>query len=106
MWFKKKQIALLATIGVMIVILVPALYLYLLVKAPLSFKELDFDDNGIVTFSELIHANLNCYRVTLNGQVICKEVVFLIHINFPIADDQNSQTNFGLGQQRSLALNN
>jgi len=65
MWFKKKQIALLATIGVMIVILVPALYLYLLI--------LDFDDNGIVTFSELIHANSNCYRVTLNGQVICKE---------------------------------
>jgi len=61
------------TIGVMIVILVPALYLYLLIKTPLSFKELDFDDNGIVTFSELIHANSNCYRVTLNGQVICKE---------------------------------
>jgi len=73
MWFKKKQIALLATIGVMIVILVPALYLYLLVKTPLSVKELDFDGNGVVTFSELIHANLYCYRVTLNGQVICKE---------------------------------
>jgi hypothetical protein len=73
MWFRKKQIALLATIGVMIVILVPALYLYLLAKTPLSFKELDFDDNGIVTFSELIHANSNCYRVTLNGQVICEE---------------------------------
>lgn len=73
MWFKKNQIALLATIGVMIVILIPALYLFLLLKTPLSFKELDFDDNGIVTFSELIHANLYCYRVTLNGQVTCKE---------------------------------
>ncbi len=73
MWLKEKQMPLLATLGVMIVILVPALYLYLLMKTPLSFKELDFDDNGIVTFSELIHANSNCYRVTLNGQVICKE---------------------------------
>lgn len=72
MWLKKKQIALLATIGVMIVILVPALYLFLLLKTPLSFKELDFDDNGIVTFSELIHAHLYCDRV-INGQVICKE---------------------------------
>ena len=73
MWLRKKQIALLATFGVMIVILVPALYLYLLVKTPLSFKELDFDDNGIVTFSELIHANLYCDREIQNGQVICKE---------------------------------
>ena len=73
MCFKKNQIALLATIGVMIVILIPALYLFLLLKTPLSFKELDFDDNGIVTFSEIIHANLYCDRVILNGQVICKE---------------------------------
>jgi len=73
MWLRKNQIALLATFGVMIVILVPALYLFLLLKTPLSFKELDFDDNGIVTFSELIHANLYCDRVILNGQVICKE---------------------------------
>ena len=73
MWLKEKQIALLATLGVMIVILVPALYLYLLVKTPLSFKELDFDDNGIVTFSELIYANSYCVRVIQKGQVICKE---------------------------------
>lgn len=73
MWLRKNQIALLATFGVMIVILVPALYFFLLLKTPLSFKELDFDDNGIVTFSELIHANLYCDRVILNGQVICKE---------------------------------
>ena len=72
-WLKEKQIALLATIGVMIVILVPALYLYLLMKAPLSFKEMDFDDNGIVTFSELIYANSYCVRVIEKGQVICKE---------------------------------
>ena len=73
MWVKKNQIALLATIGVMIVILVPALYLFLLLKTPLSLKELDFDDNGVVTFSELIHANLYCDRVVQSGQVICKD---------------------------------
>ena len=73
MRLKEKKIALLATLGVMIVILVPALYLYLLMKAPLSFKELDFDDNGIVTFSEIIYANSYCVRVIQKGQVICKE---------------------------------
>ena len=65
--------ALLATLGVMIVILIPALYLYLLMKSPLSFKEMDFDDNGFVTFSEIIYANSYCIRVIQKGQVICKE---------------------------------
>ena len=73
MWLQQKQIALLTTLGVMIVILVPALYLYLLVETSLSFKELDFDDNGIVTFSELIHANSHCVREIQKDQVICKE---------------------------------
>ena len=70
---KEKQIALLTTFGVMIVVVIPALYLYLLTKSPLTFKEMDFDDNGIVTFSELIYANSNCVRVIQNDQVICKE---------------------------------
>ena len=73
MSLKEKQIALLATLGVMIVVVIPALYLYLLTKSPLTFKEMDFDDNGIVTFSELIYANSNCVRVIQNDQVICKE---------------------------------
>ena len=73
MWLQQKQIALLTTLGVMIVILVPALYLYLLMETSLSFKELDFDDNGIVTFSELIHANAHCVREIQKDQVICKE---------------------------------
>jgi hypothetical protein len=33
---------------------------------------MDFDDSGYVTFSELIHANSNCYRLTLDGRVICE----------------------------------
>ena len=73
MWLQQKQIALLTTFGVMIVILVPALYLYLVVETSLSFKELDFDDNGIVTFSELIHAKSHCVRELQKDQVICKE---------------------------------
>jgi len=73
MWLKDKQMALLATLGVMIVIVIPALYLYLLSKSPLSFEEMDFDDNGIVTFSELIYANSYCVREIQQDQVICKE---------------------------------
>ena len=73
MWLKEKQMALLATLGVMIVTVIPALYLYLLTKSPLSFEEMDFDDNGIVTFSELNYANSYCVRVIQKDQVICKE---------------------------------
>ena len=73
MWLKDKQMALLATLGVIIVIVIPALYLYLLSKSPLSFEEMDFDDNGIVTFSELIYANSYCVREIQQDQVICKE---------------------------------
>ena len=73
MSLKEKQIALLATFGVIIVVVIPALYLYLLTKSPLSFEETDFDDNGYVTFSELIYANSYCARVIPNDQVICKE---------------------------------
>jgi len=71
--FKEKQIALLATLGVMIVVAIPALYLYLLTKSPLSFKQMDFDDNGYVTFSELIYANSYCVRVIQNDQVVGEE---------------------------------
>ncbi len=73
MSLKQKQVALLATLGVIIVVVIPALYLFLLAISPLSFKQMDFDDNGIVTFSELIYANSNCVRVTMLDQVICEE---------------------------------
>ena len=64
--------ALLATLGVMIVIVIPALYLYLLTKSPLSFEEMDFDDNGIVTFSDLIYAYSYCVLEIQQYQVIFK----------------------------------
>ena len=72
MSLKEKQIALLATLGVLIVIAIPAVYLFLLAISPLTFDEMDFDDSGYVTFSELIHANSSCYRLTLDGRVICE----------------------------------
>lgn len=73
MSLKEKLPALLATTGVLIVITIPAVYLFLLSISPLTFDEMDFDDSGYVTFSELIHANSNCHRLILNGQVICNE---------------------------------
>jgi len=69
----QKQIALLTTVGVLIVVVIPVVYLFLLALSPLTFDEMDFDDNGFVTFSELIHANSNCHRLILNGQVICDD---------------------------------
>jgi len=71
MSIKQKQIALLTTFGVLIVVAIPAAYLFLLALSPLTFDEMDFDDNGFVTFSELIHANSNCHRLVLDGRVIC-----------------------------------
>ncbi len=73
MSLKHKQIALLTTFGVLIVVAVPAAYLFLITISPLTFDEMDFDNNGFVTFSELIHANSNCVRLILDGQVICNE---------------------------------
>ena len=72
MSLKEKQAALLTTLGVLIVVAIPAVYLFLISISPLTFDEMDFDDNGYVTFSELIHANSSCYRLTLDGRVICE----------------------------------
>ena len=65
--------ALFATLGVAIVVVPAALYLYLLTKSPLSFKEMDFNDNGMVTFSELIYASSYGVRVIKKGQAFCEE---------------------------------
>jgi hypothetical protein len=73
MSLKGKQTALLTTLGVLIVITIPAFYLFLLAISPLTFDEMDFDDSGYVTFSELIYANSSCHRLTLDGRVICEE---------------------------------
>ena len=43
--------------GVLFVVSVGASYLFLVQKSPLKFQETDFDNNGLVTFSELYYAN-------------------------------------------------
>ena len=73
MSLKEKQTAILTTLGVLIVVTIPAAYLFLITLSPLTFDEMDFDDNGFVTFSELIHANSNCHRIVLNGEVVCDD---------------------------------
>jgi hypothetical protein len=73
MSIKQKQIAVLTTLGVLIVTVIPAAYLFMIALAPLTFDEMDFDDNGFVTFSELIHANSNCHRLVLDGRVVCDD---------------------------------
>ncbi len=73
MSLKQKQTALLTTLGVLIVVLIPAAYLFLITLSPLTIDEMDFDNNGFVTFSEIIHANSNCHRLVLDGRVICDE---------------------------------
>ena len=73
MSLKEKQTAILATLGVLIVIAIPAVYLFLLSISPFTFDEMDFDDSGYVTFSELIHANSSCHRLILDGRVICDD---------------------------------
>lgn len=45
--------------GIALIILVTASYLYLIEKSPLEFDEMDFDNNGFVTFCELISANID-----------------------------------------------
>jgi len=43
--------------GILLIAFIATFYLYLLQKSPLSFEEMDFDQSGYVTFSELIRAN-------------------------------------------------
>lgn len=73
MWLKEKQIALLTTLGLIIVLGPAALYLHLLTKSPLTFAETDFNGNGIVTFSELMYASSYGVRVIQKGEMSCKE---------------------------------
>ena len=72
-WLRARHLALLATFGVVIVVAIAALYLYLLSKSPLSFSEMDFNDNGVVTFSELIHASSHGIRPIRQGDGVCRE---------------------------------
>lgn len=43
--------------GVTIIMIIVVAYLYLVERSPIDFEAIDFNQNGIVTFSELIYAN-------------------------------------------------
>jgi hypothetical protein len=54
--------------GVVLIVVGGASYLYLIWKSPLEFNEMDFDNNGFVTFSELYYASsYETRKITENG---------------------------------------
>ncbi len=60
-------------LGVFLVVLVGASYLHLVERSPLAFHEMDFDDNGFVTFFELWYANSYATRRMTEHQRNCTE---------------------------------
>lgn len=59
--------------GVVLIVFIGTSYLYLIDKSPLTFDEMDFDQNGFVTFSELWYASsYGTRRVTEHG-MSCSE---------------------------------
>ena len=63
----------LTLIGVSIIVSIGSAYLYLIKKSPLPFAEMDFDDNGLVTLSELHYANSYGTRTTVIDNKDCIE---------------------------------
>ena len=54
--------------GVVIVVSVGTSYLYLVQRSALKFQDADFDENGLVTFSELYYASsYGTRRITENN---------------------------------------
>jgi len=63
----------LAFSGVVLIVSVGASYLYLIKKSPLAFDEMDFDQNGFVTFSELDYASSYGTRQVTENDMSCIE---------------------------------
>ena len=63
----------LTLLGVSLVVLVGASYLYLVSRSPLAFNEMDFDSNGFVTFYELVYANAYGTRKITTHDGACTE---------------------------------
>ena len=57
----------------MIIALIFVAYLYLVEKSPLTFQQMDFDQNGYVTFFELNYANSYGTREISMGDISCIE---------------------------------
>ena len=63
----------LTSLGIALIVSVGASYLYLLRKSPLAFDELDFDQNGFVTFGELAYSSSYRTREVTENGVRCIE---------------------------------
>ena len=63
----------LTSCGVELVVAVGGSYLYLMQKSPLEFDEMDFDQNGFVTFSELCYASVYGTRNITENDTHCIE---------------------------------
>lgn len=63
----------LTIIGLLVILTVSSAYLFLITKSPLSFEEMDFNNSGYVTFSELNYANSYGTRELRENDKICTE---------------------------------
>lgn len=63
----------LTLLGVSLIVAVGASYLHLVGTSPLAFHEMDFDENGFVTFSELVYANSYATRHITGHDRSCTE---------------------------------
>lgn len=59
--------------SVSIIVAIVTIYFYLVQKSPLEFHEMDFNQNGYVTFFELIYANAYDTRNITVDNVPCIE---------------------------------
>ena len=59
--------------GVSLIVAVGASYLHLVGTSPLAFEEMDFDENGFVTFFELAYANSYGTRRITEHEKTCTE---------------------------------
>jgi len=59
--------------GVTLIVVIFVAYLYLVEKSPLTFQEMDFNQNGYVTFFELIYANSHGTRAIILDDTSCIE---------------------------------
>ncbi len=70
---KSKLVFWLTLSGVSAIVAAGASYLYLTQKSPLTFGKMDFDQNGFVTFSELIYASSYGTRQVTENDMSCTE---------------------------------
>ena len=70
---KNRKVFWLTLSGVSLVVSIGASYLLLVRTSPLAFHEMDFDENGFVTFFELAYANSYGTRRITEHERSCTE---------------------------------